>query len=169
MGLLSPYQDMTGTMSPTEINAENIQQLINEANRSSDQLNTLTSAFNVVAYGSHTTTVVTVPPVSNDLSNQFKFSHNLGYIPSYLCYIPGQADSTSTPPSGFSKTYYVALVNTFQTFGNGLTYTWEVGIDTTYFYLSLIIVNNNSSPSYTSVPQTIYFYIFSNPAAGLVT
>lgn len=52
MGNIEQFSDMTGTMSDAEINAENISNIIDELNRTSDQLDSLNSVLAVIAYGS---------------------------------------------------------------------------------------------------------------------
>jgi len=164
MGYLTPYVDPTGTMTPSEVTQANIEQIMEELNRNNDSLDTLTSAMSIAAYGSHTTNAVTLPGNSNDSSNQFSFTHNLGYIPAYLCYIPG----TPNAAQGFPASIYIALVNTFQVFVGNITYTWNVGVDNSKFYVTCELINNISS-SQQSLPQTLYYYILSNPASGTNT
>lgn len=52
MGRYDAITDMTGTMSPLEVNQENISGLIDELNRNADQLDGLTNSLAIIGRGS---------------------------------------------------------------------------------------------------------------------
>lgn len=52
MGSLSSFTDITGKMSQDDINTANINNIIDEFNRNSDQLDALNNVLSVIAYGS---------------------------------------------------------------------------------------------------------------------
>lgn len=52
MGNLEPFDDIVGDMSQNDINAANIDNIIDELNRNSDQLDALNNVLSVIAYGS---------------------------------------------------------------------------------------------------------------------
>lgn len=54
MSNLEQFNDMTGMMSQDDINAENISNIIDELNRTSDSLDSLNQTLSIVAYGTLT-------------------------------------------------------------------------------------------------------------------
>lgn len=52
MGNIQSFQDMTGKMSPSDVNAENIGTIIDEFNRSQDLLDSLNNALKIINKGS---------------------------------------------------------------------------------------------------------------------
>lgn len=49
MGRLDAFTDMTGQMNQVDLNKQNIQQIIDELNRNSDQLDSLNKGLNIIA------------------------------------------------------------------------------------------------------------------------
>jgi hypothetical protein len=49
MGLISSFTDATGAMSDTEVNGQNIDNIIEELNRNSDQLDSLSNNLSIAA------------------------------------------------------------------------------------------------------------------------
>lgn len=54
MGQIQDFVDMTGKMNQAQINAQNIENIVQEVNRNSDQLDALNNVLSVIGYGSLT-------------------------------------------------------------------------------------------------------------------
>lgn len=54
MGRLDPFDDITGELSPLEVNAQNISNIIDELNRNVDQSDAIVNSLNIIGRGSLT-------------------------------------------------------------------------------------------------------------------
>lgn len=54
MGRIDSITDMTGTLDVMDLNAQNIQQIIDELNRNSDQLDSIAKGINIIGRGTTT-------------------------------------------------------------------------------------------------------------------
>lgn len=82
MGLLNPYDDPTGQLTQRQINAQNIQNILTEFNRSQDQLDTLNKTFSIA-------TILNVSYTFTDANYnsqfaRFSFPHGLGFAPQVI-------------------------------------------------------------------------------------
>lgn len=76
MGRLDAFVDITGSMSPLDVNTENIQQIIDELNRNADQLDAISKGLNIIGQGSRTIGANTASQVN----------HGFGSAPIFLCF-----------------------------------------------------------------------------------
>lgn len=81
MGRLDAFTDMTGKMSMMELNGQNIQQILDELNRNSDQLDSVQNNLAVVSSGK---TSITSPGGFVFLSSNVV--HGLGFPPAVLAF-----------------------------------------------------------------------------------
>lgn len=89
MGRLDAFTDMTGKMNQMDVNTQNIQQILDEMNRNSDQLDALNNNLSVVSSGkvSVASTGVPIAPVV--------VNHGLGFPPAVLAFYTLSTESNS--------------------------------------------------------------------------
>lgn len=89
MGRLDPYIDITGKLNPFEVNAENINNIVDELNRNSDQLDSVQNNLAIVSRGS---TLITASGGFSDIS--VNINHGLGFPPAVLAFYTLSTSST---------------------------------------------------------------------------
>ena len=82
MGRLDPITDPTGKLTDTQQNAVNIDNIINELNRNSDQLDAISNSLNIIGRGSISGTWTGQGGIGNALS--LSKNHGFGSAPIFL-------------------------------------------------------------------------------------
>jgi hypothetical protein len=106
MGLIQEIVDPTGTMSDMTLNSENISQIIDEMNRSSDQLDAITNSLNIINKG--TTTLVLNAAALAVTAN---IPHGFGSAPIFVAFINRSDLPTLWYPLPYATSDGTGLVN----------------------------------------------------------
>lgn len=138
MGQLQSFQDATGKMTPIDINAQNIQQIIDEFNRSQDLLDALNNNLKIINRGTiEFTWDGTVPnfqtlteAVGSTVPYIFLLYYSRSDIPDSLFFIPSRPVDLSG--NAIFEIDAGTVGNTLEVFFN----SFQVGspIDFTAFY-----------------------------------
>ena len=145
MGIVNRVFDPTGSKSDMEINAENLSQLIDEMNRTSDQLDAITNSLNIINKNSRTASW------DGSIGGGFTVSvpHGFGSAPIFVAYFNRSDQPNNWYP--FPQWFYD---NSGNTLSRAYAYTDSTNINLTFFsYVADGVVN-----------FTVSYYILQQPA-----
>lgn len=150
MGKLAAYTDPTGKIDETELNDQNISNIINELNRNADKLDALNNTLSIIAYGSLTYTwdgsgsgatptikVLTVPITSQAQYMGFVYmSRSIDNPPIYLALPYTQAITNASNDSVVSKIFNIGTNSLTGQFEIDLNfYATDTPITYTFYYI----------------------------------
>lgn len=156
MGNLQQFVDMTGRMSQQDINAENISNIIDELNRTSDSVDSINQTLSIVAYGtleySWDGTGSGASPLQAVIQTGIQTSGNFIGL-SYL------SRSVDNPTLYINTPYIRSFTNS-----NGDTvvdkyFYAEVDSDNGIYQITLNFYNSGSPIDYT-----FYYFLFQQPS-----
>lgn len=163
MGKLEQTTDLVGGTSQTDLNAQDISNLIDEFNRSQDQLDSLANSFTISLSGIQDLPALSVAAGATDSTQQYIIPHNLGYEPAFLVYIQIPNPNTGYT-SSFPGFYYVGLTNVLGLEdAAGIFNNFYVGVDDTNLYLSRGLFNSSASTEIATETNAKY-YILQQPS-----
>lgn len=149
MGRLDLYSDMTGSMNPTDVNAQNISNIVDELNRNSDQLDSLSNTVSIIASNKLT---VTWNGTGGGLPTTVADTIKTGATSSFLAFY-SRSDTAnqlfSVPNIHYDGSGNIACIVSANTFVSG---TASIGFNIEFL--------NNGSP----VTFTFFYYILQQPA-----
>lgn len=157
MTQLQQFTDMTGTLSKAEINTQNLNNIVSELNRTSDQLDSLNQTLNIVAYGTLTYswdgTGSGATPLQSVLQTGVQSSGNfIG-----MSYLSRDVDS---PTLYVNLPYFRSMVN-----ANGDAVLDKLFIPQVNSASGIYqIVLNFYAPG-TPIKYTFYYFIFQQPSS----
>jgi len=129
MGRLDTITDMTGDMDAVQVNAANIDNIINELNRNSDQLDAISNSLNIIGRGSISGTWQGQGGINNALT--LSSNHGFGSAPIFL------GSFTRSDQSGtFYPTPQWFFDNTRNFIARAVAFTDSQNISFSYFQVS---------------------------------
>lgn len=148
MGRVNLATDLTGQLSDTELNTQNIGNIIDELNRNSDQLDSLSQNLTIIAYNA---LPVTWPGTGGGLPTSVSDTIKTGAASSFLAFynrsdIPNQL--FSVPNIHYDNSGNISCIVTGSTFVSGVA---SIGFEIEFL--------SNGSP----ITFNFYYYILQQP------
>lgn len=150
MGILSAYVDPTGEKSTSEVNAENISQIIDELNRSSDQLDSLANQLSISTPGH-----VTLPISGSNSSQQTTVSLGSTAPFAFIAYMV----RSDAPSNYYLVPYFLAQGAPASTMAM-LAYAQLTSGSTPQLLFDVEVASGYAPPA----SVTFYYYILNQPA-----